>query len=216
MVYYPSEQAGEMKADMAGGGSGENLTFVNELLNRAIQGDHQATESLFPIVYDELRKLAREKLRHERPDHTLQTTALVHEAYLRLVGDGTRRDWDSRRHFCGAAAEAMRRILVEHARARMREKRGGKAVRLPMGDVCPVTRLPNSQVLALDEALQRLAERAPEKYELVKLRYFAGMTIREAAEALGISHATAERHWSYSRAWLYCEMNECASSSGPP
>lgn len=184
------------------------MPSVRDLLEEAIAGRPQATESLFPVVYEELRTLARQKLRHERAGHSLQTTALVHEAYLRLVGPGRDKLWDGRRHFFAAAAEAMRRILIDQARARTREKRGGRALQVPFDDHCPITGLPDTQVLALDEAMQRLAAAAPDKYELVKLRYFAGMTIPEVAAALGISRATAERYWTYARAWLYCALQE--------
>jgi RNA polymerase sigma factor (TIGR02999 family) len=166
-------------------------------------------EQLLPLVYDELRRLAAQKLALERPGQTLQTTALVHEAYLRLVGDGEtngQKLWDHRGHFFAAAAEAMRRILVEAARRKQAIKHGGGVLRV---EAEPPAREPLSSpidIVALDDALARLAERDPQKAQLVKLRYFAGMTMSEAAEALGISVATAERHWTYARTWLFAEL----------
>ncbi len=180
---------------------------VTRILNAIEQGDTQATDRLLPLVYEELRLLAAQRLSHEPPGQTLQATALVHEAYLRLVGDEPR-SWENRGHFFAAAAEAMRRILVERARARLRLKRGGNLQRVAMeGDDLPKGEPPET-LLALDEALARFAEEDPVKAELVKLRYFAGLTIPQTAEALGISKATAERYWSYARAWLFHEINK--------
>lgn len=180
---------------------------VTRILNAIEQGDTQATDELLPLVYEELRLLAAQKLSHEPPGQTLQATALVHEAYLRLVGDEPR-SWENRGHFFAAAAEAMRRILIERARARLRLKRGGNFQRVDMEGNDPPQEEPPENLLALDEALTRFAQEDPVKAELVKLRYFAGLTISEAAQALGISKATAERYWSYARAWLFHEINK--------
>ena len=159
-------------------------------------------------MYEELRKLAAAKLNHERPDHTLQATALVHEAWMRVVGDESEKgtDWNSRGHFFGAAAEAMRRILVDHARAAQAIKRGGDRRRIELDTWNhPATNQPE-KLLELDEALTKLNEQDEVKAELVKLRFFAGMTVKEAASTLDISTATAERYWAYARAWLYAEI----------
>jgi RNA polymerase sigma factor (TIGR02999 family) len=165
-------------------------------------GDSQAGERLLPLVYAELRRLAARKLAHEAPGQTLQATALVHEAYLRLVGGEPRPCWDGRGHFFAAAAEAMRRILVENARRKHSRKHGGGLVRHD-ADVVPLAAPePAEDLLALDESLDRLAARDPVKADLVKLRYFAGLTIDEAADLLHISPATAKRYWTYARAWL--------------
>jgi RNA polymerase sigma factor (TIGR02999 family) len=187
---------------------------VTRILSAIDQGDPQAAEQLLPLVYDELRKLAAARLAQEKPGQTLQATALVHEAYLRLVGPESKQQWDSRGHFFAAAAEAMRRILVEQARKKARLKRGGDHRRIDQNDSEFVMASPDStetDVLALDEALTRLAEQHPEKARLVQLRYFAGFTVDQAAEALGISPATADRHWAYARVWLLREM----SAEGP-
>ena len=158
-----------------------------------------------PLVYEELRRLARQKMGQERAGHTLQATALVHEAYLRLVDGNTVKSWEGRWHFFGAAAEAMRRILVDQARRRGRVKRGGGAARHRIGleDLELTVNEPPQELLAVDDGLTALAAQHPEKAQLVKLRYFAGLTIEEAAEATGISVATANRHWAYARAWLF-------------
>jgi RNA polymerase sigma factor (TIGR02999 family) len=185
-----------------------NGASVTRLANAAAKGDRCASAELLPVVYEELRRLARRKMHHEPADQTLQATALVHEAYLRLVGvDDAKSRWDSRRHFFAAAAEAMRRILIDRARERARLKRGGGVRPVHLDDIEATANLPIDQLLALDEALERLAERDPPKAELVKLRYFAGLTIEEASNAMGISTATAERYWRYARAWLYRQMN---------
>jgi RNA polymerase sigma factor (TIGR02999 family) len=181
---------------------------ITQLLRNAETGDPHAAAALLPLVYEQLRRLARRNMRGERPDQTLQATALVHEAYLRLVGDGGGggRNWDHRWHFFAAAAEAMRRILVDHARRRSRLKRGGggrTARRVDFEEATLAAGDPPEELLALDEALTALCEVHPEKGELVKLRYFAGLTQEEAAQALGVSVATAERHWAYARAWLF-------------
>jgi RNA polymerase sigma factor (TIGR02999 family) len=182
------------------------MSDVTRILSQIEQGDPQAAEKLLPLVYDELRKLATVKLAQERPGQTLQATALVHEAYLRLVGGQEAQNWNSRGHFFGAAAEAMRRLLIQKARRRRAEKRGGDRERI----VLDLALLPaadrDERLLALDEAMSRLEEQHPEQARVVKLRFFAGLTIEEAAGAMGISDATADRYWVYARAWLQREM----------
>jgi RNA polymerase sigma factor (TIGR02999 family) len=183
------------------------MSEVTELLNAMGQGDAAAAARLLPLVYDELRRLARSHMAGERPDHTLDPTALVHEAYLRLIGNICPQ-WDGRGHFFGAAAEAMRRVLVDHARTKNAAKRGGQFDRVLLdGDVAAKSvEVDFADVLALDEALNRLAAEAPAKAELVKLRYFAGLSLDEAASAMGISLATAKRYWVFARAWLFKEL----------
>jgi RNA polymerase sigma factor (TIGR02999 family) len=182
------------------------MSEVTLILSAIEQGDAQAAEQLLPVVYDELRRLAAHRLAREQPGQTLEATALVHEAYLRLVGTETPQPWNSRGHFFAAAAEAMRRILVEQARRKGRQKRGGSVQRVDIDNLDIAVAGPSSDLLSLDDALSRLAEKHPERAELVKLRFFAGLTIREAAEVLGISPATADRYWTYARAWLYREL----------
>jgi RNA polymerase sigma factor (TIGR02999 family) len=182
------------------------MTDVTRILSAIDQGDPQAVEQLLPLVYDELRKLAAAKLVQEKPGQTLQATALVHEAYLRLVDVEKAQHWGSRGHFFAAAAEAMRRILVEQARRKRRLKRGGSLKRVDLDDVDISIEGPSGDLVALDEALSKLAEKHPDKADVVKLRYFAGLTISEAAEVLGISTSTADRYWTYARAWLYREV----------
>jgi RNA polymerase sigma factor (TIGR02999 family) len=176
---------------------------VTHILSGIEAGDPNAAEQLLPLVYDELRKLAAEKMAQERPGQTLQATALVHEAYLRLVDTEAAQHWNSRGHFFAAAAEAMRRILVEGARKRGRLKRGGDRQRLDLDALQLSVQEVADELLALDEALAELGQKHPDRAELVKLRYFAGLTVAQAAEALGISTSTADRHWTYARAWLY-------------
>ena len=185
------------------------MSDVSRILESIERGDPHAAEQLLPLVYDELRKLAAALMAKEAPGQTLQATALVHEAYLRLLGPepGGERPWDGRGHFFAAAAEAMRRILVENARRKQGPRRGGGRFRVELPDVGESTQISSEDLLALDDALTRLAAAAPQKAELVKLRFFAGMTIPQAAAALGISHATAERHWTYARVWLYSELH---------
>src|SRR5215831_13892694 len=178
------------------------MTDVTRILLNIEQGDPKAAEQLLPLVYDELHKLAARKLAQEKPGQTLQATDLVHESYLRLVGDQDP-GWNGRGHFFAAAAEAMRRILVEKARKRRRLKRGGDRQRLDLDALQLSVPEAADELLALDEALAELALKHPDKAELVKLRYFAGLTVDEAAQALGISTSTADRHWTYARAWLY-------------
>ena len=178
------------------------MSEVTRILSAIEAGDPQAAEQLLPLVYDELRKLAAQRLAQEKAGQTLQATALVHEAYLRLVDVKEAQQWNSRGHFFAAAAEAMRRLLVDNARRKGRRKRGGASRRVNLQVHEPAIEGPNIDILAVDEALGQLARTHPEKAELVKLRYFAGLTLAEAASALGISTATADRHWKYARAWL--------------
>jgi len=179
---------------------------VTSLLNDAGAGDLRASAELLPLVYQQLRDLAIQKMRQERCDHTLQATALVHEAYVRLVDTAKVQFWESRWQFFAAAAESMRRILVEKARRRVRIKRGGNAQRVNLESLELTVHDPPDQLIALDDALLHMAKEHPEKAELVKLRYFAGLTHQEAAEAIGVSVATADRHWAFARAWLYRRM----------
>ncbi|MBC8877126.1 MAG: sigma-70 family RNA polymerase sigma factor [Planctomycetes bacterium] len=183
------------------------MSDVTRILSAIESGDGQAAEQLLPLVYDELRKLAAAKLAKEKPGQTLQATALVHESYLRLVDAETARHWDSRGHFFAAAAEAMRRILVENARRKRSEKRGGDLCRVDLGTDVVIGPTRSDKLIALDEALCRLEEQDPAKAKLVKLRFFAGMTNREAAEMIGIATTTADRYWAYARAWLKQEID---------
>ena len=189
------------------------MSDVTRILSAIEAGDPHAAEQLLPLVYDELRKLAAQQLAQEKPGQTLQATALVHEAYVRLVDVDTPQPWNSRGHFFAAAAEAMRRILIDNARRKHRPKHGGNRRRVAGDVAAPRPGMPPEDLLALDEALDKLAREAPAKAELVKLRFFAGLTMPEVAEALGISLATAERHWTYARTWLYAELKEAASAS---
>jgi len=189
---------------------------VTRILSAVHKGDPGAARELLPLVYEELRKLAAQRLAQEKPGQTLQATALVHEAYLRLVDEAHLRRvdgeqaqrWDGRGHFFAAAAEAMRRILIDNARRKGRPKHGGHLKRVNLDEAAVVTEptAPIDDLLALDEALNRFASEEPAKAELVKLRFFAGLTIPQAAELLGISEATAERYWTFARAWLYSEL----------
>jgi RNA polymerase sigma factor (sigma-70 family) len=215
------------------------MSDVTRILSQIEQGDPQAAEKLLPLVYDELRKLATAKLAQEKPGQTLQATALVHEAYLRLIGPearnqkpGTSEDgaqtqpalgcrplapasFNSRGHFFASAAEAMRRIIVEQARHRSRLKRGGQRQRVDLDSACAIQEPPDLDILALDEALTKLAAIEPIKAELVKLRFFAGLTMPQAAEALGVSLATVERYWTFAKAWLYSELADKPPLSEP-
>lgn len=184
------------------------MTQVTRILSQIESGDPSAADQLLPLVYDELRKLAAAKLAQERPGQTLQATGLVHDAYIRLVNVEEAQHWDSRGHFFAAAAEAMRRILVDKARKKLRPKHGGGRKRVDLDSACALTEDRHEDLLALDEVLTRFATLDPLKADLVKLRFFAGMTVPEAAEALGISVATAERYWTYARVWLYCELGD--------
>jgi len=180
------------------------MSEVTSILEAAGRGDPQAAGRLLPLVYDELRKLAAAKLALERPGQTLQATALVHDAYLRLVDVTNAQRWDSRGHFFAAAAEAMRRILVENARRKGREKRGGNRERVALDQIDLPADVPSDDVLAIDEALTKLEAEDPQAAQLVKLRFFAGLPLTEAAEAIGISRTSAYEQWSYARAWLRC------------
>jgi len=178
------------------------MSDVTRILEAIENGDTRAVDKLLPAVYEELRQLASQKLFREKPGQTLQATALVHEAYLRLLGDEDQ-EWNSRTRFFTAAAEAMRRILIENARRKKSEKHGGKRQRVDLQDADLAIEGPAEDVLALDEALKALAEMDAVKADLVKLRYFAGLTQEEAAEVLNLSERTAKRHWRFTRAWLY-------------
>ena len=182
---------------------------VSQLLLRIEDGDRGASEQLLPLVYRELRELARSKLRRERPDHSLQATALVHEAFLRLVGSNeANRNWNGRSHFFAAAAEAMRRILIESVRRKNSQKRGGDHVRIDFSSIDQIAMARGERILALDEALDRLNDLDPVKANLIKLRFFAGLSQEDAANALNISNTTAKRYWAFSRAWLKAQMSE--------
>jgi RNA polymerase sigma factor (TIGR02999 family) len=182
------------------------MSEVTRILSAIEQGDPHAAAQLLPLVYTELRKLAAQKLAQEQPGQTLEATALVHEAYLRLVGTGEEPHWDNRRHFFAAAAEAMRRILVENARRKQATKHGGGRQRQDLDAEALAAQEPNLDLLALDAALQRLADHDPVKAKLVELRYFAGLTGDQAAAVLGLSASSADRQWVYTRAWLRREL----------
>ncbi len=185
------------------------MSEVTRILSAIEQGDPRAAEQLLPLVYDELRRLAAQRLAREMPGQTLQATALVHEAYLRLVGtpsDATAPAWNSRGHFFAAAAEAMRRILVDQARHKRTVKAGGDRERIEMSDIEPAAPEPDVDLLALHDALDRLEAADKRKAELVKLRFFVGLTIEEAAQALGVSISTATTDWAYARCWLRLEV----------
>jgi RNA polymerase sigma factor (TIGR02999 family) len=187
------------------------MNDVTRILSAIEQGDQSAAGELLPLVYEELRKLAAARLAREQPGQTLQATALVHEAYLRLV-DGTQaQHWNSRGHFFGAAAEAMRRILIGQARRKASIKAGGERQRVSLSDVEPEIQGPQLDLIALDEALEQLAARDARAAALVKLRFFAGLTMPQAAEALGVSVATVENDWAYAKSWLRLQMSVCDS-----
>jgi RNA polymerase sigma factor (TIGR02999 family) len=181
------------------------VSEVTHILNRVQQGDAQAADELLPLVYEELRKLAAVRMAHEPPGQTLQATALVHEAWLRLTGSAEVK-WNGRGHFFAAAAEAMRRILVERARRKGRQRHGGQLQRIELEHVTLATDDSDDTVLAIHEALEQLTRESPQQAEIVKLRYFVGLEHGEIAEALGISEATVRRHWAYARSWLYAEL----------
>jgi RNA polymerase sigma factor (TIGR02999 family) len=189
------------------------MSQVTRILSAIEHGDPQAAEQLLPLVYDELRQLAAQKMAQEKPGQTLQATALVHEAYMRLVASGRRRgpepqNWDSRGHFFAAAAEAMRRILVEQARRKRRHKHGGRLMRADISLANITSPLPEEALLALDEAMTRLAAEDLIRAQLVQLRFFVGLSNEEAAKVLGISGITAKRYWRYARAWLHREVGK--------
>jgi RNA polymerase sigma factor (TIGR02999 family) len=187
---------------------------VTRILSDIEQGDSHAAERLLPLVYDELRKLAARKIAQEKPGQTLQATALVHEAYLRLLEGEHAQNWNSRGHFFAAAAEAMRRILVDNARRKRRPKHGGDQNRLPLDSLALSAEDRIHDLIALNEALDELARQEPLKAELVKLRYFAGLSVEQSAECLGISAITAKRYWAVARAWLYDALSD-EEGTGP-
>ena len=188
------------------------MSEVTRILSTIEEGDPSAAEQLLPLVYDELRTLAAHKLAQEKPGQTLQATALVHEAYVRLLGPGPERHWSGRGHFFAAAAEAMRRILIDNARKKRRPKHGGDRQRVDLDEALSVAD-PRDDLLALDEALDRLAAEEPIKAELVKLRYFAGLSLEEAALCLNLSPASAKRYWTVARAWLFAALSEPGDSA---
>jgi RNA polymerase sigma factor (TIGR02999 family) len=185
------------------------MNEVTRILSRVEHGEAQAAEQLLPLVYEELRKLASQRLANEKPGQTLQATALVHDAYLRLLGVDHPQHWNGRGHFFAAAAEAMRRILIENARRKQRVKHGGLHERVELAElqIASDGLEPSVDLLALDEALTRLESLDPTKAKLVKLRFFAGLTLEEAAAALDLSPATADRYWAFARAWLFRELD---------
>jgi RNA polymerase sigma factor (TIGR02999 family) len=183
------------------------MSEISRVLESIERGDPQAAGELLPLVYGELRRLARQKLSREAPGQTLSATALVHEAYLRLVGESGARRFAGREHFFAAAAGAMRNLLVDNARRKRREKHGGQAKRVELNDDVPAVASAADELLAIDEALKRLAAADTEAAAVVQLRYFGGMSVEEAAESLGISRATAYRHWTFARAWLLNEID---------
>jgi len=190
------------------------MSDVSVLLDAIQSGDPEAPAQLLPLVYEELRRLARHRLAHEEPGQTLQPTALVHEAYLRLIGEG-REHWDGRRHFFAAAAEAMRRILVESARSKQRLKRGGDRAREPLEAAELLAPEPQEEVLALNEALTELAATDRAAADLVQLRYFGGLSITDAAQVLGVSPRTAKRLWTFARAWLLEKLQGAGWDENP-
>ena len=188
------------------------MHHVTQILSQIESGDPTAADKLLPLVYDELRKLAAVRIAQEKPGQTLQATELLHEAYLRLVDVEKAQHWNSRGHFFGAAAEAMRRILVERARRKLGPKRGGGAAHLPIDEAAEVAEPKATEILHVHEALDELTKEAPIKAELVKLRYFGGLGHQEAAEVLGISRATADRYWAYAKAYLYAALKDSSTS----
>jgi RNA polymerase sigma factor (TIGR02999 family) len=191
------------------------MNEVTHILSGIEAGDPHAAEQLLPLVYDELRRLAAQKLAHEKPGQTLQATALVHEAYLRLLGSDQDQHWDSRGHFFAAAAEAMRRILLNRARDKKRLKRGGEHRRVDLDQVEIALDTDEEQLISIDEALAQLAAEDPGAAQLVNLRFFAGLTLKEAADSLGLVLRTAERQWAYARAWLYARLRQEDGQSPP-
>jgi len=205
VVFRPVPLASRSRSGTLG-----RMADVTQLLDAAAAGDSRAAAELLPLVYDELRKLAAARMSVEQPGQTLQATALVHEAYLRLVGADAGRPWNGRGHFFAAAAEAMRRILVDNARRKKTDKHGGDHRRVDLTDIDPAADGPDLDLIALDEALSRLAVSHPRKAELVQLRYFAGLTVEQSAVALGISTSTADNDWAYAKSWLRVALD------GPP
>jgi RNA polymerase sigma factor (TIGR02999 family) len=189
------------------------MSEVTQILSRITSGDSAAAEELLPLVYDELRRLATHKLSHESPGNTLQATALVHEAYVRLVDADSPQLWDGRGHFFAAAAEAMRRILINRAKEKKRLKHGGGRKRVDWNRLEVADNASDDDLILIDDALEVLAQEQAQCAELVKLRFFAGLTLDQAAECLGIGQRTADRYWSFARAWLYEELREDANSA---
>ena len=187
------------------------MTDVTRILSVIEQGDPSAADQLLPLVYEELRKLAAQKMAQEKPGQTLQATALVHDAYLRLVDNEKAQHWNSRGHFFGAADEAMRRILIDRARDKKRTKRGGARRKVDLDTIEIALNTPAQELLDLDDALGKLASEYPDCAQLVKLRFFAGLSHGEAVEAMGLARRTADRHWAYARAWLHQQL--CRDSS---
>jgi RNA polymerase sigma factor (TIGR02999 family) len=192
------------------------MSEVTRVLSAIEQGDARAAEQLLPLIYDELRRLAAQRLAQEKPDQTLQATALVHEAFLRLVGGDRAQRWNSRGHFFAAMGEAMRRIVVEQARRKQRLKHGGRRQRVDLKDAFFVAETQPGDLLALDEILDRLAVTDPPAAQLVKLRFYAGLSMPEAAEALGISLRSAERNWTYAKTWLHRELSQADTPGDEP
>ncbi|MCS7469968.1 ECF-type sigma factor [Stieleria sp. ICT_E10.1] len=184
------------------------MSDVTQILSQIEQGDPSAADQLLPLVYEELRKLAAARLKHEKPGQTLQATALVHDAYIRLVGNGSPFDWNGRGHFFGAAAEAMRRILVENARRKQRIKHGGGRRPIPIDEIDVADESTCEDLLTLNIALEQLESEMPEVAQVVKLRYFSGLTVEQAGQSLGISTRTAHRHWAYAKARLFQLLND--------
>ena len=191
------------------------MSDVTQILSAIEQGDPSAGDQLLPMVYEELRKLAAQKMVQEKPGQTLQATGLVHEAYMRLVDVHKAQHWDSRGHFFAAAAEAMRRILVDKARRKERPKHGGDHQRMERSDLDMVADVQSLELIALDEALQKLETKHPRKAELVKFRYFAGLTNKEAAQSMGIAASTADLDWAYAKSWLRVEILETQCDGDP-
>lgn len=189
------------------------MSEVTQIIDAATTGKLGEASQLLPIVYDELRRLAAKRLSQERPGQTLQPTALVHEAYLRLVNVENSQRWENRAHFFAAAAEAMRRILLNRARDKKRLKRGGDRARVDLEQIEAALDTDDEQLIELDEALEKLSAEDPQCAELVKLRFFAGLTLREAAELIGLAERTAEREWAYARAWLFSALSDSDNSS---
>jgi RNA polymerase sigma factor (TIGR02999 family) len=190
------------------------MSDVTQLLQQIDDGDPSAAEQLLPLVYNELRKLASARMAQESPEHTLQATALVHEAYLRLVDNAAPQKWNGRGHFFGAAAEAMRRILLNRARDKGRLKRGGQRRRIDLEQVAVATDVPDENLQDIDDCIQRLTAEHPECAQFVKLRFFAGLTLEEAATATGVSLSTAKRQWTFARAWLYDALQPAETPNG--
>ena len=184
------------------------MTEFSQLLDAAAHGDARAADQLLPLVYDELRRLAAQRLAHEAPGQTLEATALVHEAYLRLVRRDANQPWEGRSHFFAAAAEAMRRILVENARRKKALKHGGRGPHVELDEADWITTTTPDELLTVDEALEKLRAEDASAAEIVKLRYYVGLSVEEAADVMGLSRATAYRHWTYARAWLRCAVKD--------